>query len=66
MEEKLLSDGQFNFLCVIGFWAFSCWCYDNFKSLFSIILSVLSPYFLPSENKSLSERYGKWAGEIKV
>lgn len=53
----------FNFLCVIGLWALSCWCYGNFKSLFQIIFAVLTPFFVPHENKSLIERYGKWAGK---
>ena len=52
----------YNLLCVVGLWALSCWCYENFKSLFQIIFNVLTPFFMPHENKSLVEQYGKWAG----
>lgn len=63
--QKFFNTNFINFLCVIGAWAFSCWCYENFKSLFQIIFNLLTPIFLPHENKSLVEKYGKWAGENK-
>lgn len=62
--EKFFSADIITFLCVIGLYAFILWCHDNFKSLFQIIFSVLKTFFLPYENKSLIERYGKWAGEF--
>lgn len=52
-----------NLLALAGAWAVLWWSIDNFRSIFEIILSVLSPYFQPQEHKSLVERYGKWAGE---
>lgn len=69
-KERLLtfySDYQvpLYILSVIGFYALMWWSYENFKSILQIIKSVLSPFFLPSENKSLSEKYGKWAGKNK-
>jgi hypothetical protein len=49
-------------LCAIGLWALLWWSYENLKSPVQVIKGVLSPYFQPNENKSLVERYGKWAG----
>lgn len=46
---------------LLGLWAFSCWCYDNLKSLVQLVIAVLTPYFVPAENKTLVERFGKWA-----
>lgn len=46
---------------LIGLWALSCWLYENLKSLVQIVIAVLTPYFVPAENKSLVERFGKWA-----
>ena len=54
------------FLSLIGLYALTWWSYENFKSVLQIIKTVLSPYFLPNENKSLSERYGKWAGNMAM
>lgn len=48
---------------LIGLWALSCWLYENLKSLVQIVIAVLTPYFVPAENKSLVERFGKWAGK---
>ncbi|XP_058447888.1 inactive hydroxysteroid dehydrogenase-like protein 1 [Malaya genurostris] len=48
-------------LAVLGFGVLLFWLYDNFKSLVQIIVALLMPYFVPTENKSLVERYGKWA-----
>lgn len=50
-------------LSLIGLYALIWWSYENFKSILQIIKALLSPYFLPNENKSLSERFGKWAGK---
>lgn len=53
-----------NYLLVLaGVWAVLCWSIDNFRSVLEITKSVLTPYFQPQENKSLVEKYGKWAGE---
>ena len=49
-------------LIIAGIWAVLCWSIDNLKSVIQIIQSILTPYFQPNENKSLIERYGKWAG----
>lgn len=46
---------------LLGLWAFSCWLYDNLKSLVQLVVAVLTPYFVPAESKTLVERYGKWA-----
>ena len=51
-------------LSLIGLYAYIWWAYENFKSILQIVKALLSPYFLPNENKSLSEKYGKWAGKI--
>ncbi|XP_053694305.1 inactive hydroxysteroid dehydrogenase-like protein 1 [Sabethes cyaneus] len=48
-------------LAILGFLGLISWLYDNLKSLAQIVLSVLAPYFVPAENKSLAERFGKWA-----
>lgn len=54
------------FLSVIGLWAIFCWLVDNLKSITQIIIAILAPYFQPNEQKSLSERFGSWAGEKKL
>lgn len=51
---------------LLGLWAFSCWLYDNLKSLVQLVIAVLTPYFVPAENKTLVERFGKWAGKHTV
>lgn len=48
---------------LVGLWALSCWLYDNLKSVVQIVIAVLTPYFVPAENKTLVERFGKWAGK---
>lgn len=53
----------FYFLAFIGWLALVLWSYENFKSVIQIIKSILTPYFQPQENKSLVEKYGKWAGK---
>lgn len=62
MDLLLHTDVLFNVLCAVGLWALACWCYENLRSLFQIIFNVLTPFFMPHENKSLVERFGKWAG----
>lgn len=55
-----------NYLLVLaGVWAVLWWSIENFRSVVEITKSVLTPYFQPHENKSLVEKYGKWAGENK-
>jgi 17beta-estradiol 17-dehydrogenase / very-long-chain 3-oxoacyl-CoA reductase len=63
--SNLICQAQVPFiaLALIGLWALTWWCYENFKSVIQIIKNVLTPYFQPQENKTLLERYGKWAGK---
>ncbi|KAH8412449.1 hypothetical protein KR009_002297 [Drosophila setifemur] len=49
------------FIFTVGFLAIAAFLYDNFKSLISIIKSVLEPYFQPHLPKTLIEKYGQWA-----
>ena len=53
-------------LALIGLYALTWWSYENFKSILQIFKALLSPYFLPNENKSLPEKYGKWAGKTNL
>lgn len=48
-------------LTLLGGWVVVCWMYENLRSLVQILVAVLMPYFVPAENKTLVERYGKWA-----
>jgi 17beta-estradiol 17-dehydrogenase / very-long-chain 3-oxoacyl-CoA reductase len=48
-------------LSLIGLWALFCWIVDNFRSITQIIVTVLTPYFRPVEQKKLSEKFGPWA-----
>lgn len=47
----------------VGLVAVTLFLYDNFKSVISIIKSVLEPYFQPQLPQNLVDKYGKWAGE---
>lgn len=47
---------------LIGIYAASCWSYDNLKSLVTIIVAVLRPFFQPEEKQTLAQKYGNWAG----
>lgn len=49
-------------LVLAGVWAVLWWSIENLRSIVQILRSVLTPYFQPNENKSLLEKYGKWAG----
>lgn len=64
--SKLIFDSNIiNFLLVLaGIWAAFWWLFDNLKSAVVIVKSVLTPYFQPYENKTLVERFGKWAGKF--
>lgn len=53
-------------LALIGVWALAWWMYDNLKSLAQIGVALLAPYFAPAEHKTLTERYGKWAGMCRA
>ncbi|XP_058818316.1 inactive hydroxysteroid dehydrogenase-like protein 1 [Topomyia yanbarensis] len=57
----MLFTGSVIGLAVLGLWALVFWLYDNFKSPVQAIVAMLMPYFVPSENRSLVERFGKWA-----
>ncbi|XP_055642784.1 inactive hydroxysteroid dehydrogenase-like protein 1 [Toxorhynchites rutilus septentrionalis] len=57
----MLFSGSVTALSIVGLWVLIVWLYDNLKSFVQIIQSLLAPYFVPSENKSLTERFGKWA-----
>lgn len=60
----LLYTNVLNYLLVLaGIWAVLWWSIDNFRSIVEITKSVLTPYFQPQENKTLVEKYGKWAGK---
>lgn len=48
-------------LTLLGAWVCACWMYENLRSLVQIVVAMLTPYFVPAENKTLVERYGKWA-----
>lgn len=50
-------------LVSVGVWALLWWLIDNLKSMVQILIGVLAPYFQPQENKSLTDKYGKWAGK---
>lgn len=52
----------YHLLVLAGIWAVLWWSIENFKSILQIAKNVLTPYFQPQENKTLVERYGKWAG----
>lgn len=57
--QQLLTIG----LVLIGLYAIAWWLIDNLKSIVQIVLSVMLPYFQPSEDVPLSEKYGNWAGK---
>lgn len=48
-------------LTLLGAWTVLNWMYENLRSLVQIVVAILTPYFVPAENKTLVERYGKWA-----
>lgn len=52
----------FYLLALAGVWAILWWSCENLKSVLQIIKSVLAPYFQPQENKTVVEKFGKWAG----
>ncbi|XP_055547198.1 inactive hydroxysteroid dehydrogenase-like protein 1 [Wyeomyia smithii] len=52
---------SFTGLAFLGCYVLALWLYDNLKSVVQIVLAILTPYFVPEENKSLAERFGKWA-----
>lgn len=52
-------------LVAAGVWAVLWWSIENFKSVLLITKTILTPYFQPQENKTLVERYGKWAGKSR-
>ncbi|KAM7353654.1 hydroxysteroid dehydrogenase-like protein 1 isoform 2-T3 [Cochliomyia hominivorax] len=45
----------------VGLMTVILFLYDNFKSLISIIKSILEPYFQPQLPQNLVDKYGKWA-----
>ncbi|XP_055370904.1 hydroxysteroid dehydrogenase-like protein 1 [Condylostylus longicornis] len=50
-----------NFVLFIGAATISFYIYYNFKSFFSIIISLFKEYVYPKEKICLKERYGNWA-----
>lgn len=46
---------------IVGVYSLVIYVYDNLKSVISIVRSILEPYFQPETQKSLIEKYGKWA-----
>lgn len=57
----ILLDYWTTLIYFVGVYSLAIYLYDNFKSVISIIKSVLEPYFQPQVQKSLIEKYGKWA-----
>lgn len=53
-------------LVLIGAYALIWWSIDNFKSVIQIIRSFLVPYFQPQDDLPLTEKFGSWAGMIKL
>lgn len=47
---------------LIGIYALCWWLIDNLRSLVQLVAAVLTPYFQPSDDKSLVDRFGGWAG----
>lgn len=60
--EKYFGENVSFFISLVGLYAFVCWSYDNFKSLFQIIFSTVNP----NKNETLIKRYGKWAGKYLI
>lgn len=50
-----------NFLFFIGIQHFIIYLYENLKSPFKILKSILTEYFQPQSKRTLVEKYGKWA-----
>jgi len=48
---------------IVGSLSIVAYLYENLKSLFSIIKSVVEPFFRPNLPKTLAEKFGNWAGE---
>lgn len=52
-----------NFLIFTGLYVILIWMYENLKSPLQILYHTIKPIFVPSERKTIVERYGKWAGK---
>ncbi|KAI9584179.1 hypothetical protein GQX74_010514 [Glossina fuscipes] len=48
-------------LYLIGLVSIALFLYDNLKSLVSISMAVLQPYFQPHLSQTLADKFGKWA-----
>ncbi|CAG9797922.1 unnamed protein product [Chironomus riparius] len=48
-------------LALAGIWALIWWTYYNFKSVIQIIYNVIIPKIIRKLDKSLPEKYGRWA-----
>lgn len=57
----ILLDYWTTLIYFVGIYSLAIYLYDNFKSVISIVKSILEPYFQPNAQKSLIEKYGKWA-----
>lgn len=51
-------------LLLIGIYASIWWCIDNLKSITTIVLSLMMPYFHPLYDIPLKIKYGRWAGRF--
>ncbi|XP_055920438.1 inactive hydroxysteroid dehydrogenase-like protein 1 [Eupeodes corollae] len=61
LRISILLDYWTTLIYVVGVYSLLIYLYDNLKSVISIIKSILEPYFQPHLQKSLIEKYGKWA-----
>ena len=53
-----------NFCTYIGYIALFCFLYDNLRSPFLLLKAYWERNYSGKKVKSLSERYGKWAGKF--
>lgn len=50
------------FLALIGALAVAIILLDSLRSVVELIVSHLTPYFLPQDVQPLGKKYGNWAG----
>ncbi|CAG4972649.1 unnamed protein product [Colias eurytheme] len=48
-------------LAIVGALAVACILIDSFKSVVELLISYLTPYFIPAEDFPLWKKYGHWA-----
>lgn len=52
-------------LAIIGAIAVTLFLIDSLWSVLELVTSYLTPFFLPTEEQSLTKKFGSWAGKIK-